>query len=89
MSRLAAGQRHAVRFTLNGKACAGEAEPRMLLTDFLRHQIGATGTHVGCEHGVCGACHSGSAMACSISPCPIPSEIMVIDRHRFIPWYLS
>ena len=56
MSRLPAGQRHAVRFTLNGKPCAGEAEPRMLLTDFLRHQIGATGTHVGCEHGVCGAC---------------------------------
>jgi 2-furoyl-CoA dehydrogenase 2Fe-2S iron sulfur subunit len=56
MSRLPAGQRHAVRFTLNGKPCAGEAEPRMLLTDFLRHQIGMTGTHVGCEHGVCGAC---------------------------------
>lgn len=56
MSRLQAGRRHAVRFTLNGKPCAGEAEPRMLLTDFLRHQIGVTGTHVGCEHGVCGAC---------------------------------
>jgi 2-furoyl-CoA dehydrogenase 2Fe-2S iron sulfur subunit len=56
MSRLPANQRHAVQFTLNGKSCSGEAEPRMLLTDFLRHQIGATGTHVGCEHGVCGAC---------------------------------
>jgi 2-furoyl-CoA dehydrogenase 2Fe-2S iron sulfur subunit len=56
MSRLPAGQRHAVRFTLNGKPCDGEAEPRLLLTDFLRHQIGVTGTHVGCEHGVCGAC---------------------------------
>jgi 2-furoyl-CoA dehydrogenase 2Fe-2S iron sulfur subunit len=56
MSRLQAGRRHAVRFALNGKACAGEAEPRLLLTDFLRHQLGATGTHVGCEHGVCGAC---------------------------------
>ena len=56
MSRLPAGRRHSVRFTLNGKPCAGEAEPRMLLTDFLRHQIGVTGTHVGCEHGVCGAC---------------------------------
>jgi 2-furoyl-CoA dehydrogenase 2Fe-2S iron sulfur subunit len=56
MSRLSAGQRHAVQLTLNGKPCTGEAEPRMLLTDFLRHQIGATGTHVGCEHGVCGAC---------------------------------
>jgi 2-furoyl-CoA dehydrogenase 2Fe-2S iron sulfur subunit len=56
MSRLPAGQRHAVRFTLNSKPCAGEAEPRMLLTDFLRHRVGMTGTHVGCEHGVCGAC---------------------------------
>jgi 2-furoyl-CoA dehydrogenase 2Fe-2S iron sulfur subunit len=56
MSRLPSGQRHMVQFTLNGKPCGGEAEPRMLLTDFLRHQIGATGTHVGCEHGVCGAC---------------------------------
>jgi 2-furoyl-CoA dehydrogenase 2Fe-2S iron sulfur subunit len=56
MSRLHANKRHAVRFTLNGKPCAAEAEPRMLLTDFLRHQVGVTGTHVGCEHGICGAC---------------------------------
>jgi 2-furoyl-CoA dehydrogenase 2Fe-2S iron sulfur subunit len=56
MPRLSAGRRHAVAFTLNGRAVEGEAEPRMLLTDFLRHSIGATGTHVGCEHGVCGAC---------------------------------
>lgn len=56
MSRLPSGHRHSVRFTLNGKPVQSEAEPRMLLTDFLRHQIGATGTHVGCEHGVCGAC---------------------------------
>jgi 2-furoyl-CoA dehydrogenase 2Fe-2S iron sulfur subunit len=56
MSRLQAGRRHPVRFSLNGSPCTGEAEPRLLLTDFLRHQLGATGTHVGCEHGVCGAC---------------------------------
>jgi len=56
MTRLKAGARHPVRFTLNGKAVEAEAEPRMLLSDFLRHQLGATGTHVGCEHGVCGAC---------------------------------
>ncbi|MGA7803812.1 (2Fe-2S)-binding protein [Bradyrhizobium sp.] len=56
MTRLNSDRRHQVRFTLNGTAVQGEAEPRMLLTDFLRHQIGATGTHVGCEHGVCGAC---------------------------------
>jgi len=56
MTRMASGRRHRVSFTLNGSAVADEAEPRMLLTDFLRHQIGSTGTHVGCEHGVCGAC---------------------------------
>lgn len=56
MPRLSAGRRHSVSFTLNGRAVAGDAEPRMLLTDFLRHVLGATGTHVGCEHGVCGAC---------------------------------
>ena len=56
MTRLKANARHPVRFTLNGKAVEAEAEPRMLLTDFLRLQLGATGTHVGCEHGICGAC---------------------------------
>ena len=56
MTRLKANARHPVRFTLNGKAVEAEAEPRMLLTDFLRLQLGATGTHVGCEQGVCGAC---------------------------------
>jgi 2-furoyl-CoA dehydrogenase 2Fe-2S iron sulfur subunit len=56
MPRLSADMRHPVRFTLNGRPVAAEAEPRMLLTDFLRYELGATGTHVGCEHGVCGAC---------------------------------
>lgn len=56
MPRLSAAQRHPVRFRLNGKEVEGSAEPRMLLVDFLRHELGATGTHVGCEHGVCGAC---------------------------------
>jgi 2-furoyl-CoA dehydrogenase 2Fe-2S iron sulfur subunit len=56
MPRLSADSRHIVRFTLNGSAVEAQAEPRMLLTDFLRHELGATGTHVGCEHGVCGAC---------------------------------
>jgi 2-furoyl-CoA dehydrogenase 2Fe-2S iron sulfur subunit len=56
MTHLRAEKRHLVRFTLNGNLAEAEAEPRMLLSDFLRHQIGATGTHVGCEHGVCGAC---------------------------------
>ncbi|MGE0359791.1 MAG: (2Fe-2S)-binding protein [Vicinamibacterales bacterium] len=41
---------------VNGTARAGEVEPRLLLSDFLRQDLGLTGTHVGCEHGVCGAC---------------------------------
>jgi carbon-monoxide dehydrogenase small subunit len=45
-----------IRLTVNGEPRAGEAEPRMLLSDFLRHRLRLTGTHVGCEHGVCGAC---------------------------------
>ena len=49
-------ERHRVRFLLNGEPVEGLAEPRLLLTDFIRHEIGATGTHVGCEHGICGAC---------------------------------
>lgn len=56
MTRLNAESRHSVTFTLNGRPVQGEAAPRLLLTDFLRQQTGATGTHVGCEHGVCGAC---------------------------------
>ena len=56
MPRLSKEARHKLRFTLNGRAVEGEAEPRLLLCDFLRHRMGMTGTHVGCEHGVCGAC---------------------------------
>jgi 2-furoyl-CoA dehydrogenase 2Fe-2S iron sulfur subunit len=56
MRLLDADARHRVRFTLNGKAVEGDAEPRLLFSDFLRHVIGLTGTHVGCEHGACGAC---------------------------------
>ena len=41
---------------VNGKPREREVEPRLLLSDFLRHTLGLTGTHVGCEHGVCGAC---------------------------------
>ena len=45
-----------IAVTLNGTEYAGEVAPRTLLSDFIRHQAGLTGTHVGCEHGVCGAC---------------------------------
>lgn len=45
-----------VRVVVNGEERRAIAEPRMLLCDFLRHELGLTGTHVGCEQGVCGAC---------------------------------
>ena len=56
MKRLDRQQQHRVCFVLNGVARSGLATSRMLLSDFLREVLGATGTHVGCEHGVCGAC---------------------------------
>ena len=56
MKRYARDGVHRIALTLNGVPRTGLAEPRVLLSDFLRHTLGATGTHVGCEHGVCGAC---------------------------------
>jgi carbon-monoxide dehydrogenase small subunit len=47
---------HAIVTTVNGARCERRVESRLLLSDFLRHELGLTGTHVGCEHGVCGAC---------------------------------
>ncbi len=47
---------HAISITVNGQTFQREVEPRLLLSDFLRHSLELTGTHVGCEHGVCGAC---------------------------------
>ncbi len=46
----------AISLTVNGESVAAEIEPRMHLADFLRDRLGLTGTHLGCEHGVCGAC---------------------------------
>ena len=46
----------ALEITVNGRKVREQVEPRLLLSDFLRQRIGLTGTHVGCEHGVCGAC---------------------------------
>jgi carbon-monoxide dehydrogenase small subunit len=47
---------HQINVTINGIDHANEVESRLLLSDFLRHEVGLTGTHVGCEHGVCGSC---------------------------------
>ena len=56
MRRVNKDQKVRIGLTLNGRKLSAETEPRMLLSDFLRHSLGATGTHVGCEHGVCGCC---------------------------------
>jgi len=45
-----------IRLTVNGKSYEGRCEPRKLLVDFVREDLGLTGTHIGCEHGICGAC---------------------------------
>lgn len=45
-----------ITLTINGNQHQSEVEPRLLLTDYIRHELGLTGTHVGCEQGVCGAC---------------------------------
>ncbi|MEJ2311793.1 MAG: (2Fe-2S)-binding protein [Gemmatimonadales bacterium] len=45
-----------IRVTVNGEPYERSVEARLLLSDFLRHELGLSGTHVGCEHGVCGAC---------------------------------
>ena len=47
---------HRITLTVNGREMSGDAEARLTLVDFLRDVLGLTGTHIGCEHGVCGAC---------------------------------
>ena len=56
MRRVGRDQRNRISVRLNGRAMSADSEPRMLLSDFIRQSLGATGTHVGCEHGVCGCC---------------------------------
>ena len=50
------GETRKIALTVNGKRYEEEVEVRVTLADFVRHQLGLTGTHLGCEHGVCGAC---------------------------------
>jgi carbon-monoxide dehydrogenase small subunit len=49
-------EKHAITVTVNGRARTADVEPRTLLVDFLRDGLGLKGTHIGCEHGVCGTC---------------------------------
>jgi carbon-monoxide dehydrogenase small subunit len=50
-------ERHDIAFVLNGEAVGARVDARTHLGDFIRHALGRTGTHIGCEHGVCGACN--------------------------------
>ena len=50
------GEKRTISLTVNGTAYEKEVEVRLTLADFIRHHLGLTGTHLGCEHGVCGAC---------------------------------
>ena len=56
MRRVNKAEKTRIALTLNGRKLSADAEPRLLLSDFIRHGLGATGTHVGCEHGICGSC---------------------------------
>lgn len=56
MLEVDAGRTTLIRFTLNGKQVSAQAEPRMQVADLIRHVLKQYGTHVGCEHGICGAC---------------------------------
>jgi 2-furoyl-CoA dehydrogenase 2Fe-2S iron sulfur subunit len=56
MRRVNKAEKVRIALTLNGRKLSADAEPRLLLTDFIRHSLGLTGTHVGCEHGICGSC---------------------------------
>lgn len=56
MRQVTSDAKVSITVELNGRRVSGQASARTLLTDFLRQELGATGTHVGCEHGVCGCC---------------------------------
>jgi len=73
-----------VRLTVNGIAYEREVEPRVTLADFLRGELGLCGTHVGCEHGVCGACtvllHGQSVRSCLILAVQVDgAELMTVE----------
>jgi aerobic carbon-monoxide dehydrogenase small subunit len=62
-------ERRAITLVINGKHCEVTAEPRRTLVDVTRHDCGQTGTHIGCEHGVCSACKVRSRGCLSAAVC--------------------
>src|SRR5438876_10077843 len=93
MQRIKADTLTPITLRVNGRQYRAAIEPRMLLSDFLREECGLTGTHVGCEHGVCGACTvlvNGEAVrSCLILAVSVTdAEITTIEgvaRHREFP----
>lgn len=67
-----------VELTINGQSYSDDVEPRTLLSDFIRHHAGLTGTHVGCEHGVCGSCtvlvDGKSSLSCLAFACQVEGQ---------------
>jgi len=77
-----------IAVTVNGKRYEEEVEVRVTLADFIRHQLGLTGTHLGCEHGVCGACtilfDDRSARSCLIVTEPVSRLNLIALSPRFV-----
>jgi aerobic-type carbon monoxide dehydrogenase small subunit (CoxS/CutS family) len=81
-----------VELTINGRTYSDDVEPRTLLSDFIRHHAGLTGTHVGCEHGVCGCCtvliDGKASLSCLAFACQVEGqhvetvESLGADQHR-------
>jgi aerobic-type carbon monoxide dehydrogenase small subunit (CoxS/CutS family) len=75
--------KRSVRMTINGREYSGEVEPRKLLTDFIRDDLGLTGTHVGCEHGVCGACtvllNGEPVRSCLMFAVPLTRQVKTVE----------
>ena len=80
MDKIMKNQTVKVALTVNGRRHEGNAHPRTLLVDFLRHELKLYGTHVGCEHGVCGACTlllNGQAVrSCTLYAVQVDGEVI-------------
>ncbi|MDB5798256.1 MAG: carbon monoxide dehydrogenase small chain [Paucimonas sp.] len=83
-----------IELSVNGQHYKRQAEPRTLLADFLRHEIGLKGTHIGCAHGVCGACtvqiDGKSARSClhfaiDVQGCEIKTVESLASAHKLHP----
>jgi carbon-monoxide dehydrogenase small subunit len=78
-----------ITLTVNGEPVSAHVEPRLLLSDFLRDDLGLTGTHVGCEHGVCGACtvlvHGRTARACLLFAVQLDGQTVETVESLLLP----